>query len=161
MIEGEIRFLLAKLYKGGFLKRRGQVAGLQGAMQMKLLACWGFSGQLLGNLSWDLGSSAMERGWPGGSVSVLPQPEWVHINLPGFTVLCYAKLLLSCLTLCDPTDCSPPSMGILQARILQAAPSSRGSSWPRDRTRISKVSCICRQALYRWCHLGGPGFSVF
>ena len=36
---------------------------------------------------------------------------------------------------------APPSMGILQARILEwvAMPSSRGSSWPRDRT---PVSCI-------------------
>ena len=51
MIEGEIRFLLAMLYKGRLLKRGGQVAGLQGAMQMRLLACWGFSGQLLVNLS--------------------------------------------------------------------------------------------------------------
>ena len=44
-----------------------------------------------------------------------------------------------CPTLCDPMDCSPPGSsvrGILQARILEwvAMPSSRGSSWPRDRT---------------------------
>ena len=39
--------------------------------------------------------------------------------------------------------------GILQARILEwvAMPSSRGSSWPRDRTC---VSCIGRQILYLW-----------
>ena len=47
-----------------------------------------------------------------------------------------AKLLQSCLALCDPMDCSPPSSslhGILQPRILEqvAVPSSRGSSWPR------------------------------
>jgi len=50
---------------------------------------------------------------------------------PWFPV--YAKLLPSCLTLCDPMDCSPPGSsvhGILQARILEwvAMPSSRGSS---------------------------------
>ena len=44
-----------------------------------------------------------------------------------------AKLLQSCLTLCEPIDCSLPSSsvhGILQARILEwvAIPSSRGSS---------------------------------
>ena len=44
-----------------------------------------------------------------------------------------AKLLQSCLTACDPMDCSPQaplSMGIVQARILEwvATPSSRGSS---------------------------------
>ena len=48
----------------------------------------------------------------------------------------------SCLTLCDPVDCSPPGSsvhGILQARILEwvAISSSRGSSRPRDRTCIS------------------------
>ena len=43
----------------------------------------------------------------------------------------------SCLTLCDPIECSPPGSsihGILQARILEwvAIPYSRGSSPPRD-----------------------------
>ena len=55
--------------------------------------------------------------------------------------------LQSCLTLCDPMDCSPPGSpvrGILQARILEwvAMPSSRGSSWPRDRTGISYVCSL-------------------
>ena len=44
--------------------------------------------------------------------------------------MCCAKLLQSCLTLCDPMDCSLPGSSvhwILQARILQwvAMPSSR------------------------------------
>ena len=44
-----------------------------------------------------------------------------------------AQPLQSCLTLCDPMDCSLPGssvLGILQARILKwvAMPSSRGSS---------------------------------
>ena len=42
-------------------------------------------------------------------------------------------------TLCNSTDCSPPGSSvhrISQARILErfTFPSSRGSSWPRDRT---------------------------
>ena len=67
-------------------------------------------------------------------------------------LICYcrcvcAKLLQSCLTLCDPMDCSLPGSsvhGISQARILEwvAMPSSRGSSRPRDPSRISYVSCI-------------------
>ena len=53
-----------------------------------------------------------------------------------------AKLLQSCPTLWDPTDCSLPGSsvhGILQARVLEcvAMPSSRGSSWPRDQTCVS------------------------
>ena len=60
--------------------------------------------------------------------------------------------------LCDPMDCSPPGSsghGILQARILEwvAMPSSRGSSWPRERTHIS---CIGKWVLYHLCHLRGP-----
>ena len=59
----------------------------------------------------------------------------------------HAQLLQSCPTLCDPVDHSPPGSsvhGILQAGILEwaAIPSSRGSSRPRDGTRISCGSCI-------------------
>ena len=48
-----------------------------------------------------------------------------------------AQLLQSCLTLCDPMDCSLPGFfvhGILQARILEwvAMSDSRGSSQPRN-----------------------------
>ena len=51
----------------------------------------------------------------------------------------------SCLTLCNLTDCSPPGFsahGILQTRILEwiAIPFSRGSSQPRDRTRVSCIA---------------------
>ena len=70
-----------------------------------------------------------------------------------------AKSLQLCPTLCHPIDYSPPGSsvhGILQARILEwfAMPSSRGSSWPRDRTRVSWVSCIGRWVLYRWTTWG-------
>ena len=72
-----------------------------------------------------------------------------------------AKLLQSCLTLCDTMDCSPPGFsvhGILQEKTLDwiARSFSRGSSWPRDRTHVSYISCIGRQVLYHWCHLGSP-----
>ena len=53
----------------------------------------------------------------------------------------------------DPVDCSPPgpsARGISQARVLErvAISFSRGSFWPRDRTRISSVSCAGRRVLY-------------
>ena len=59
----------------------------------------------------------------------------------------HAKSLQSCLTLCDPLDYSPPGsfvQGIFQAKILEwvAMLSPRGSSQPRDRTRVSCGSCI-------------------
>ena len=57
----------------------------------------------------------------------------------------------SCLTLCDPLDCSPPRTvhETLQARILEwvAICFSRGSSQPRDQTRIF---CLGGQILYHW-----------
>ena len=48
----------------------------------------------------------------------------------------------SCLTLCNPLNCSPGavlSIGILQARILEwvAVPSSRRSSQPRGQNQVS------------------------
>ena len=65
-------------------------------------------------------------------------------------VLC--SVAQSCLTLCDPMDCSPPAYSvhrISQSRILEwvAISPSKGSSQPRDRTW---VSCIGRQILYHW-----------
>ena len=64
-----------------------------------------------------------------------------------------AKLLQLCPTLCNPMDSSLAwtvaslSMGILQARILEwvAMLSSRWSSWPRDQTQVSHVSCTGKQ----------------
>ena len=49
----------------------------------------------------------------------------------------HAQLLQSCLTFCDPKDCSPPGSSvrrILQVKILEwvAISFSRGSSQPRD-----------------------------
>ena len=60
----------------------------------------------------------------------------------------------SCPTLCDPMDCSPPGSsihGLLQARILErpAVSFSSGSSWPRDRTR---VSCIASRLFTSWAN---------
>ena len=60
-----------------------------------------------------------------------------------------AQSLQSCPTLCDPMDHSPQGcsvQGILQARKLKwiVMLSSRGSSWSRDWTCISYVSCIGR-----------------
>ena len=59
-----------------------------------------------------------------------------------------AKSLQSCPTLCDPRDGSPPGSpvpGILQARILEwvAISFSRGSSWSRDRTQVSRIGGRC------------------
>ena len=68
-------------------------------------------------------------------------------SCPALLCMCWcAQSLQSCLSLCNPMDCSPPGSsvyGILQARILEwvAISSSGGSSWPKDWTRVSCVSC--------------------
>jgi len=65
----------------------------------------------------------------------------------------------SCLALFDPMDCSLPGSfvhGILQARILEwvVIPFSRGSSQPRDQTR---VSCTAGRFFTIWSHQRSPG----
>ena len=51
----------------------------------------------------------------------------------------------SCPNLCNPMDCSLSGSslhGIFQARMLEwvAIPFSRGSSQPKDRTRVSHIA---------------------
>ena len=60
----------------------------------------------------------------------------------------WSEVTQSCLTLCDPVDWSLPGSsihGIFQARVLEwvAISFSRGSSWPRDRTRVSHIAGRC------------------
>ena len=83
---------------------------------------------------------------------------------------CHCSVAQSCLTLCDPMDCSTPAFpvlhylwsllklcpgssvhGICQVKIPEwvAVSSSRGSSWPRDRTWVFCVPCTGR-LLYHW-----------
>ena len=75
---------------------------------------------------------------------------------------------LQCTTLWTIARQAPLTMGILQARILEwvTMPSSRGSSQPRDWTRVSNVSCIVKWILYHcttWasCKMGGSSNFIF
>ena len=76
---------------------------------------------------------------------------------PAFSTRCWVLAALNYFSpvwfCADPMDCSPPGSsvhGILQAGILEwvAMPSSRGSSWSRDQTQVSYVSCTGGQVLY-------------
>ena len=76
--------------------------------------------------------------WQAGSLPLAPpgKPWKLHVK--------WNEVSQSCLTLCDPVDCSPGSSvhRILQARILEwvAISFSRGSSWPRDQTQVSRIA---------------------
>ena len=64
--------------------------------------------------------------------------ETVLLSMAPIEVESESEVAQSCLTLCDPVDCSH---GILQARILEWVTIffSRGSSQHRDRTRVSHI----------------------
>ena len=73
-----------------------------------------------------------------------------HVNRQGSQLqkLKWSEVTQSCLTLCDPMDCSLPGSsvrGIFQARVLEwvAISFSRGSSQPRDQTQVSCIAGRC------------------
>ena len=94
--------------------------------------------------------------------------------------MCESEVIQSCLSLCDPTDCSllgSSVCGIFQARVLEWVPISffRGSSQPRAWTWVSPIAGRhftvwttrealvynpglphCRQILYHLSHKGSP-----
>ena len=72
-------------------------------------------------------------------------------------VIIKSEVAQSCLTLCEPMDCSPPGssiLGIFQARVLQwvAISFSRESSRPGIKPSVLH----CRQMLYHLSHQGIP-----
>ena len=84
------------------------------------------------------------------------------IDLRGNHLVCVC--MLKHLVVSDslqPLDCSLPGSsvhGISQARILEwvAISSSKGTSQPRDQTRVSCVSCSGRRILCHWVTQGSP-----
>ena len=65
---------------------------------------------------------------------------------------CESEVIQSCLTLCNPMDCSLPGSpihGIFQARVLEwvAISFSRGSFWPRNWIQVSHIAGRC---FYLW-----------
>ena len=64
-------------------------------------------------------------------------------------MLCYAKSLQSCPTLCDPIDSSPPGSpvpGILQARTLERVAISFSNAW---KWKV-KVKSLSRVTFQKW-----------
>ena len=95
-----------------------------------------------------------------------PTSEDKQVPPPEMQIMCLGRILKflsvvtlvacsvaqSCPTLCDPMGCSltgSSAHGIFQARILGwvAISFSRGSFWPRDRTRVSYTG---RRTVHHW-----------
>ena len=89
----------------------------------------------------------------------------INLGRIGLNMCVYVGSSQSCLTLCDPKDCSLPGSsvhGILQARILEwvAIPFSRGSSQPRDQTWVFRCYDHCSQILYCLSHQGSSNLEA-
>ena len=91
-------------------------------------------------------------------ISTVDRNSQYFWNSSEFSFRCmYVSIVTqSCLTLCDPMDCSPPggsSHGIFQTRMLEwvAIPYSRGSSWPRNWTWVCHIA---GETLYYLSHQG-------
>ena len=68
----------------------------------------------------------------------------ISLVIGSYMSLLNGDVAQSCLTLCDPMDCSLPGSsvhGIFQAIVLEwiAISFSRGSSHSRDRTQVSRI----------------------
>ena len=73
-----------------------------------------------------------------------PTSEWIkkmrYVYIMEYSVPCLVNQ--SCVTLCHPMDCSPPSFSIHgdspgKNTGMVSMPSSKGTSQPRDRTQVS------------------------
>ena len=108
--------------------------------QLSCVTCWGRS-------SW----GAVGPAWRTCPMGTLGLPcvlsrQVRHLVCDSLRIpnVCCRSVAQSCLTLCNPMDCSPPGSsvhGVSQERMLEwvAISSSRVSSWPRDRTHISFI----------------------
>ena len=92
---------------------------------------------------------------PLGKPCPIPVSRYSSVPTPcscAFPLKSESEVIQLCPTLCNSVDCSPQGSsghGILQARILEwvAISFSRGSSQPRDQTR---VSCIAGRHFTFW-----------
>ena len=110
---------------------------------------------------WPLSSHSHGPRSPSSTVHLLSLPSLSCLNLQSWIQASSCPLCAeSCLTLCNPMDYSPLGSfvhRILQERILvwDVMPSSSESSWPRDQTHVSCVSCFGRWIHYHWVTWAG------
>ena len=85
-----------------------------------------------------------QTAWIQTPALTLTYPQKTIVRTKWINISKESEVAQLCPTLCNPLDCSLPGSsvhGILQARILEwvAISFSRGSSRPRDRTRVSHI----------------------
>ena len=77
-------------------------------------------------------------------ITYLPWSWYMDLIWPIWHMLCYAKSLQSCSTLCDPIDSSPPGYpipGSLQARTLEWAAISFSNAW-KWKVKVKSLSRV-------------------
>ena len=84
--------------------------------------------------------------------------QWA-VSYSWYAVLCWVTQ--SCLTLCDPLDCSQPGSSVHGDSPgknigVNAVPFSRGSSWPRDQLQVPHIvgesfTIWATREPYSWC----------
>ena len=129
--------------------------------RLDLLPPWqSWTGQLSMSWSWVVGAPLSRP----ISLTPLSSAHTCFTSFLPYPVCVSTRGAQSCLTLCDPTDCSPPGSSVharlFQARILEhrAISSSQGSFQPWDQTHIC---CIGRQILYHWATKEAPSSDYF
>ena len=91
--------------------------------------------------------------WLYNSVKVLMPLDCTLQKVKVVTFMYAARSLLSCPTLCDPIDGSPPGSsvpGILQARILEWVAISFSNAWKWKVKRESEAAQSCRLLATPW-----------
>jgi len=141
--------------------------------KIKISSVWTWSKLLIFIFKWDGGykSKRLENflGRGGSGMGDAVGCSWLNEKKDGWTSElegCAVLSRFSCVRLIvtpwTVARQAPLSMRFSRQEYWNESlwPPPGESSWPRDRTRISFVSCIGKQVLYHWHHLGSPGRRI-
>ena len=103
---------------------------------------------LIKSISWNCHVLVEQKQQETGRIQLFHDEDSVYPSSLKWSEVKWSEVVQLCLTLCDPMDCSLQGSsvhGIFQARVLEwiAISFSRGSSRPRDRSRVSRIVDRC------------------